>query len=258
MLQVRQLVKHFGGVHALDGVSFDVAPGECVALIGPNGAGKSTCFACLAGQHAPTSGEIVWAGRRIETLPPAARLRLGVSRTFQVAQTFEALTVRQNLQLLLGATRGLPAWNVLERSAVDAAMHLLARVGLQAQALLPVLSLPYGARKRLELAMALVPAGDGAQARLLLLDEPAAGLAPSERADLMRLVRSVARSDGDGPPMAVLYTEHNMDAVFGVADRVLVLIDGKLAAEGSPQEIARDPLVRSRYLGQAAPGGGRA
>jgi branched-chain amino acid transport system ATP-binding protein len=239
-LEVAGLVKHFGGVRAVDGVDFSVAAGECVALIGPNGAGKSTCFACIAGQHLPTRGEVRWSGRRIDGLPPAARLKRGVARTFQVAQTFEALTVRQNVQLVASGRTGLSAWNRLDAVARPEADALLERVGLAAQADADVLNLAYGAKKRLELAMALA---SGPQ--LLLLDEPAAGLAGPERADLMRLVTSLAAQG-----MAVLYTEHNMDAVFGVAHRVLVLIDGKLAAQGTPEAVAADPVVRSRYLGQ--------
>ena len=225
-LYVRQLVKHFGGVQAVNGVSFEVNPGECVALIGPNGAGKSTTFACIAGQHGLTQGEVRWAGQRVDRLRPAQRQKLGVARTFQVAQTFEALTVLQNLQLLMTAPRGLRAWNVLERAEVDAALARLEQVGLRDLAQADAKDLPYGAKKRLELAIAL--AGLPAQGpRLLLLDEPAAGLAAPERAELMARVTALAREG-----VAVLYTEHNMDAVFGVADRVLVLIDGLLAASG--------------------------
>ncbi len=258
MLQVRHLVKYFGGVKAVDGVSFEVHAGECVAMIGPNGAGKSTCFACIAGQHRPTGGEVLWAGRHIDALTPAQRLGRGVARTFQVAQTFEALTVLQNLQLAVTARLGLPAWNELDRVRVEAAGQLLARIGLQSQAHADVLGLPYGAKKRLELGIALAGLGEAAPAashaqandartpRLLLLDEPAAGLAEPERVALMQLVRSLA-AEG----LAVLYTEHNMDAVFGVADRVLVLIEGRLAAQGTPLDIARHPEVRSRYLGHA-------
>ena len=263
-LQVRHLVKHFGGVKAVQGVSFEIRAGECVALIGPNGAGKSTTFACIAGQHRLTSGEVWWNGKRLDRLSPAHRLACGVARTFQVAQTFEALTVLQNVQLLLQAPQGLTAWNVLDTKHVDAARALLSRVGLQELAHAEVLGLPYGAKKRLELAMALAGVADAATpsrvhpipgARLLLLDEPAAGLGGAERAALMKLVKSLAHGipsrDGAGAGMAVLYTEHNMDAVFGVADRVLVLIDGLLAAQGSPHEIAQHETVRARYLGRA-------
>lgn len=243
-LYVRQLVKHFGGVQAVKGVSFEVNPGECVALIGPNGAGKSTTFACIAGQHALTHGEVRWAGQRIDRLAPAQCQQLGVARTFQVAQTFEALTVLQNLQLLMTASRGLRAWNVLKSAQVPDALARLGQVGLRQLAHAEARDLPYGAKKRLELAIALAGLPETG-ARLLLLDEPAAGLAATERADLMALIQSLAKEG-----VAVLYTEHNMDAVFGVADRVLVLIDGQLAAAGTPQEVARDDTVRSRYLGR--------
>jgi branched-chain amino acid transport system ATP-binding protein len=251
-LQVKQLVKHFDGVKAVNGVSFELCAGQCVALIGPNGAGKSTLFACIAGQHALTAGEILWAGMRLNGLSPALRLARGVARTFQVAQTFEALTVLQNVQLLLQAPHGLAPYSVLDDAFTAEALALLARVGLQHLAHTDALGLPYGAKKRLELAMALANLAGAAGPRLLLLDEPAAGLAGAERSDLMALIQSLARGTPDAPGMAVLYTEHNMDAVFGVADRVLVLIDGLVAAQGLPHEIAQNELVRTRYLGQVA------
>jgi branched-chain amino acid transport system ATP-binding protein len=245
MLKVHQLVKHFGGIKAVDGISFEVQAGECVALIGPNGAGKSTCFACIAGQHRPSSGSMTWEGQPLNGLKPGARLRQGVARTFQVAQVFEALTVLQNVQLAAQAYIGLEAMSGFKKLAVqsvDSSHVLLEQTGLAAVAHRDVLSLPYGAKKRLELAIALA-----AHPRLLLLDEPAAGLESQERASLMQLVKSLAAQN-----MAVLYTEHNMDAVSGVADRVLVLMEGSLAAQGSFEEISRDSLVRSRYLGQGS------
>ncbi|WP_309682964.1 ABC transporter ATP-binding protein [Polaromonas sp.] len=249
VLQVQGLVKHFGGIKAVDGVSFEVAGGECVALIGPNGAGKSSCFACIAGQYPLTAGHIVWKGQTLDTLAPAARLKHGVARTFQVAQVFEALTVLQNVQLAVQAGRGpggISAFKLLDAQWRDEAPALLEQTGLAELASQDVLSLPYGAKKRLELAVALA-----ARPQLLLLDEPAAGLAEAERGGLMQLVKQLARQG-----MAVLYTEHNMDAVAGVADRVLVLIEGRLAAQGSFEEISRDRTVRSRYLGEQAGGGG--
>jgi branched-chain amino acid transport system ATP-binding protein len=250
-LEVNHLVKHFDGVQAVKGVSFSVAAGECVALIGPNGAGKSTTFACIAGQHALTGGQVRWHGERVDTLAPTQRLQRGIARTFQVAQTFDALTVLQNLQLLAQYPRGLQAYNVLDQADTAQAMALLEQVGLAAQAHAEARDLPYGAKKRLELAIALMGLGSKPlqtpAPQLLLLDEPAAGLSAVERAALMQLVRTLVQGRG----IAVLYTEHNMDAVFGVADRVLVLIDGLLAAQGSAQEIARDATVRSRYLGTA-------
>ena len=248
-LEVRQLVKRFGGVQALRGVSFSVNTGECVALIGPNGAGKSTTFACIAGQHAPTQGSIHWRGQSLDTLSPAQRLRCGVARTFQVAQVFEALTVLQNVQLALRGAKGVSALDVLDLQAEQQALHLLSRLDLAGSAAQIAMTLPYGAKKRLELAIALAGIFDATNSHtanaLLLLDEPAAGLAAAERADLMRVIRSLKQG------LAVLYTEHNMDAVFGVADRVIVLMDGEIAAQGIPAEVARNPLVRSRYLGSS-------
>ena len=257
MLRVHDLAKHFGGIKAVDGVSFEVAAGECVALIGPNGAGKSTCFACIAGQYLPDSGSIKWSSNRLNTLTPAARLQQGVARTFQVAQVFEALTVLQNVQLAeqarlarSGVLSHISAFRRLDAQSRGPAMALLEKTGLAELAARDVLSLPYGAKKRLELALALAgitKADENAAStpRLLLLDEPAAGLAEQERAQLMRLVKGLAQ---DG--IAVLYTEHNMDAVAEVADRVLVLIEGKLAAMGSFDEISRNSAVRRRYLGE--------
>jgi branched-chain amino acid transport system ATP-binding protein len=250
-LRVRGLTQHFGGVKALDGVGFDVPAGQCVALIGPNGAGKSTCFACLAGQQAPAAGEVLWQGQSLLSQSPAQRQSLGVARTFQVAQTFEALTVLQNIQLVLRGVPPLAWWDRLDRRQPERALRLAEQVGLLAQAHASVAELPYGAKKRLELAMALAglpQAVGGRQGQwgpsLLLLDEPAAGLARDERADMMALVRAVALQG-----VTVLYTEHNMDAVFGVASRVLVLMQGRLVADGLPEAVAQDPQVRARYLG---------
>ena len=245
MLQVQNLVKHFDGIKAVDGVSFDVAAGQCVALIGPNGAGKSTCFSCIAGQYPLTGGRVRWNGQTLDGLDARARLQHGVARTFQVAKVFEALTVLQNVQLVTQAAIGLQAisaFKSLDGRSLEAARALLEQTGLRGLENQDALSLPYGAKKRLELAMALA-----ARPGLLLLDEPAAGLAGEERSSLMQLVGQLAAKG-----MAVLYTEHNMDAVASVADRVLVLIEGRLAAQGTFEEISRDASVRKRYLGEGA------
>ena len=215
----------------------------------------------MAGQQAPTTGEVLWQGQSLLGKPPAERQGLGVARTFQVAQTFEALTVLQNIQLVLRSAASLAWWDRLDRRQPERAMQLATQAGLQSQAHATVADLPYGAKKRLELAMALAglpqavsdtgaAAGSDADRTLdrgpslLLLDEPAAGLALAERADMMALVRQVAALG-----VTVLYTEHNMDAVFGVADRVLVLMQGRLVADGLPEVVAQDPQVRERYLG---------
>lgn len=250
-LQVQGLAHSYGGVRALDGVSFEVSPGQCVALIGPNGAGKSTCFAALAGQHDVRQGQVNWRGQALQRLAPQARLQLGVARTFQVAQLFEALTVLQSLQLCLQAPAVLRWSDRLDALPVAPAMALLTQVGLQSSAASTVQELAYGAKKRLELAMALaglIAVGQREQG-LLLLDEPAAGLGPQERAQMMTLVRDCAKQG-----LAVLYTEHNMDAVFGVADRVIVLMRGRVVCDGLPQEVAAHPDVRASYLGNALEG----
>ena len=255
-LVVSGLARHFGGVQAVRDV-VTLHPGECVALIGPNGAGKSTTFACIAGQLQPHAGSVVWNGARINALDAPERIRRrGVARTFQVAQVFEALTVLQNLQLLMQIPRGLNAYDDLDRCAKPLAQALLEQVDLAAWGSTLARHLPR-CQKRLELAMALaglqdcglgVPRQRPDDAQLLLLDEPAAGLASSERQTFERWCMA-SHAMPQGAPMAVLYTEHNMDAVFGVADRALVLMDGVLVADGTPDAIARDPQVRERYLG---------
>ena len=242
-LEVRGLSVDFGGFKAVRDVDLTLFQGDLRFLIGPNGAGKTTIIDAITGL-VPSTGSIQKSGVELVGKKVHQIARLGVGRTFQTASVFEQLTVLQNLQLLMTAPRGLRAWNVLERGEVHAALARLEQVGLRDLAQADAKDLPYGAKKRLELAIAL--AGLPAQGpRLLLLDEPAAGLAGPERAELMARVTALAREG-----VAVLYTEHNMDAVFGVADRVLVLIDGLLAASGTPQEVALDATVRSRYLGR--------
>jgi ABC-type branched-subunit amino acid transport system ATPase component len=244
LLAVDQLHKRFGGVRAVDGVSFSLTAGDVVALIGPNGAGKSTLFNTIDGQLAADAGQVMFDGRPLAGLSTAVRTRLGIGRTFQVAQAFTSMTVLQNAQVALTAVRaqlevGAPLWQRHEAQA----RQLLAQVGLQAQAARPAAALAYGDLKRLELALAMANAP-----RLLLMDEPTAGMAPGERTALMQLVVALAAARG----MAVLFTEHSMDIVFGFARRVLVLSAGRLVADGPPDAVRADPEVRRVYLGGGA------
>ena len=243
-LEVQGLAKSFGGVAAVQGVSFTVAPGEMLALIGPNGAGKSTCFDMLGGQLRPDAGAVRLDGQPITGLSPNAIWRRGVGRTFQVAATFASMTVQENVQLALIAAAGqlARAWRPAARCFAPEALALLDQVGLAAQAPRGAGVLAYGDAKRLELALALAHAP-----RLLLMDEPTAGMAAAERTALMALTRRLASSRG----IAVLFTEHDMDVVFAASDRILVLDRGRLIAEGPPAAIRADPAVQASYLGTA-------
>jgi branched-chain amino acid transport system ATP-binding protein len=245
VLTVTGLSKRFGAVRAVDGIAFDVRAGELVAMIGPNGAGKTTCFNMLNGQLRPDAGAIRLDGAQIQGRAPREIYRAGVGRTFQVAATFASMTVRENVQVaLLSRHRRLrDAWSRAAALYHDAADALLERVGMLEQAARPCAVLAYGDLKRAELALAL--AGDP---RLLLMDEPTAGMAPRERSALMALAVSIVRERG----IAVLFTEHDMDVVFRHADRILVLDRGRLIAQGAPDEVRADPEVRRIYLGGVA------
>jgi branched-chain amino acid transport system ATP-binding protein len=243
-LVVRNLSKRYGGVHALRNASFTVSSGELVALIGPNGAGKTTCFNLLNGQLAPDAGSIELDAQSIAGRAPREIWRLGVGRTFQITATFGSLTVRENVQLALASheRRQYSPFGSLGDRHVGEANALLARVGMAEQAERPCALLAYGDLKRVELAIALANAP-----RLLLMDEPTAGMAPEERGSLMALAARLAKSEG----IAVLFTEHDMEVVFGHADRVLVLHSGEVIASGTPQAIRADPRVQEVYLGAA-------
>lgn len=225
-------------------VSLSVAGGELLALIGPNGAGKSTCFNMLNGQLRPDAGTIRLAGRDITGLPPRQVWRLGVGRTFQITATFGSLSVLENVQMaLLSHTRRLfGLWRPVTALDPAPALALLDRVGMAPQAARPCGVLAYGDLKRVELAIALANTP-----RLLLMDEPTAGMAPSERVALMALTARIARESG----IAVLFTEHDMDVVFTHADRLVVLDRGAMLAAGSPAEVRADPRVREVYLGSS-------
>jgi len=245
VLEVDGLSKAFGGVHAVDGVSFGVDAGEVVALIGPNGAGKTTCFNLINGQLRPDAGRVVLAGRDVTGQGARTLARSGVGRTFQVAATFASMTVRENVALALAAHAGATTSLVdggLNRldGAADA---LLERVGARDLADRHSATLAYGDLKRVEIALALAGAP-----RLLLMDEPTAGMAPRERGALMQVAAGIARRER----VALLFTEHDMDIVFGHADRVIVLDRGKILAEGAPEAIRADPRVQEAYLGVGA------
>lgn len=243
MLRVRGLSKSFGGVQAVDGVDFDIAPGELLALIGPNGAGKSTIFNLIGGQLPPDSGSARLKGCELLGLAPRRVWRLGVGRTFQIAATFASFTVAENVQMALWSHhRRLHAlWRRAARADRGQALDLLEQVGMRDQADRPCSELAYGDVKRVELAMAL--ANDPA---LLLMDEPTAGMAPAERLALMALTRRLVLERR----MAVLFTEHSMDVVFSYADRIIALARGRLIAEGSAKDIRNDPAVQQVYFGK--------
>jgi branched-chain amino acid transport system ATP-binding protein len=243
-LEVRGLSKAYGGVQAVKNVSFMLEPGEVVALIGPNGAGKTTCFNLLNGQLVPDAGEILVGKASVAGLPPHRIARFGVGRTFQITQTFGSMSVRENVQVaLLSYHHGFGSLlSVAPKLHLDEAQELLERVGMQSQAERPCAVLAYGDLKRVELATALA-----GRPRVLLMDEPTAGMAPEERSALMQLAAELAFSDR----IAVLFTEHDMSVVFGHAARVIVLHQGEIIASGTPDAVRADPKVREVYLGDA-------
>jgi branched-chain amino acid transport system ATP-binding protein len=242
VLAAQDLRKSFGGVQAVRGVSFAVAAGEMLALIGPNGAGKSTCFNMLGGQLHPDGGRVLLQDRDISFMAPRRVSRLGVGRTFQITATFASMTVRENVQMALLSHHGEAwrLWRAARHLRCAEARALLEQVGMAPQAERAACVLAYGDLKRLELAMALAGAP-----RLLLMDEPTAGMAPDARVALMTLTQRLASERG----VAVLFTEHDMDIVFGVANRILVLDHGELIAQGDPASIRADARVRAVYLG---------
>ena len=244
LLVVHGLSKAFGGIHAVEDVSFALATGEMLALIGPNGAGKTTCFNMVGGQLAPDAGSVQLDGHELVGMKPEAIWRQGVGRTFQIAETFASLTVRENVQLALLShyRRVLGAWRAARTQYAGEADALLASVGMQAQADRAMSVLAYGDVKRVELAIALAN-----RPRLLLMDEPTAGMAPEERGALMQLAAGLAHDDR----LAVLFTEHDMNVVFGFATRVIVLHLGAVIAVGAPEAVRADPRVREVYLGDA-------
>jgi branched-chain amino acid transport system ATP-binding protein len=249
LLDVQHLHKAFGGNQAVKDVSFNLQAGELLALIGPNGAGKSTTFNLVNGQLAPDSGSITLDGVSLLGRKPHELWHMGVSRTFQIAQTFGSLTVAENVQMALLSADGksLAPWRRATHYRPANALQLLEQVQLDTQAHRPCSALAYGDVKRLELAMALAN-----EPRLLLMDEPTAGMAPDERHALMTLTRNLVNQLG----VAVLFTEHSMDVVFEHADRVLVMARGALIAQGSPAQVQANPQVQAVYFGSGKTFGG--
>ena len=245
VLETHGLSKSFGGVRAVSGVDLAMPKGEIRALIGPNGAGKTTFFNMLTGQLRADAGAVLFKGQRLSGLPPYAVWRRGVSRTFQITATFASLTALDNVRVARLSHAG-KTYSLLEgagRLQADEARALLDQVGLRDQAERVAAVLAYGDLKKLELAVAL--ANDP---EVLLLDEPTAGMAPAERGALMALTERIARARG----LTVLFTEHDMDVVFSVADRVMVLHQGRVIADGPPAQVRADAQVQRVYLGEEA------
>ena len=247
LLVVKGIEKSYGANRAVSGLSFSLDRGEMIALIGPNGAGKSTTFNMLNGQILPDRGDIQFKAQSIVGRSPRQTWQAGISRTFQVAQTFGSLTLAQNVQMaLLSAHAKLFSfWQSARHYQRDKALELLRSVDLHTQADKPCANLAYGDVKRLELAIALANAPT-----LLLMDEPTAGMSARERNNLMALTHQLVNDRRDTEnALAVLFTEHNMDVVFEHAHWVLVMAQGELIAQGPPKEIRENTLVKSVYLG---------
>ena len=250
VIAVRDVSVRFGGIVALDGVGFDIREGEILGLIGPNGAGKTTLFNCLSRLYTPSSGAIEFCGRDILGLPAHRIAGLGIGRTFQNVASFRKLSVRDNIRVgAHSASRSDPASDALrlpwvrrhERRTGGTAGDLIRWLRLEDVADLPVAGLPFGTQKRVELARALA-----SEPKLLLLDEPAGGLNHDEVHELGSLIRRIRDERG----VTVLLVEHHMSLVMSVSDRVVVLNFGRKIAEGTPEEVQKNPEVVHAYLGE--------
>jgi branched-chain amino acid transport system ATP-binding protein len=244
LLQTENLAKRFGGIVATDDVTLAITAGELHAVIGPNGAGKTTLIAQLSGQLTPDAGRIRFAGHDISALPMHKRSALGLARSFQITSLFLDLSVLDNVALAVQAHAGhsFHFWRNarLETGLREPARAALARVGLSARENLPASALSHGEHRQLELAMALA-----GQPRMLLLDEPMAGLGPEESARMVATLRALKKE------LTILLVEHDMEAVFALADRITVLVYGRVIASGQPSDIRANPQVRDAYLGEA-------
>lgn len=226
-------------------MSFSVEPGEIHAIIGPNGAGKSTLFNVMTGLLAPDAGAVVFDGQRISGLPPHRVIRRGIGRSFQITNIFPRMSVFENVQVALFAHRRLSRNGVrLARSYADVgeeAVDILAQVGLAEKASGSASVLSHGDQKRLEIAISLA-----SRPRLLMLDEPTAGMSRFESWETVALLKTIAAREG----LTLVFTEHDMDIVFGISERITVLQQGGVIADGTPAEIKADPVVRKAYLGE--------
>jgi branched-chain amino acid transport system ATP-binding protein len=242
LLEVRELRKRFGGVVATDGVSLDVREGEVHALIGPNGAGKTSLIAQLSGSLMPDSGEIRFAGADVTRLPQHRRVRAGLARSYQITRLFKGFSALDNVALAVQARSGssLSFWRPVAREAAlfDEARALLDEVGLARRADAPAATLSHGEQRALEVGVALAT-----RPRLLLLDEPMAGTGPEESARMVELIERIRTR------ATILLVEHDVDAVFRLADRVSVLVNGRVIASGEPRAVREDPEVIVAYLG---------
>ncbi len=241
VLAVHDLARHFGGVRALSGVTIDVDAGERRAIIGPNGAGKTTLFNVLSGELRPTAGRVVLFGEDVTAVAPWSLARRGLARVYQRTELCPALSARENVTLALMARRIPSPMAARDRGLASRADELLERVGLTERPTVAARALSHGERRQLELAVALAAAP-----RLLLLDEPTAGMSPAETARIVELIAGLP------PALTVLIVEHDMDVVFRLASRVTVLHEGRVLAEGAPADVRADARVREVYLGSEA------
>jgi branched-chain amino acid transport system ATP-binding protein len=246
ILQVEGLKKYFGGVHAVEDIFLQLQEREIRAVIGPNGAGKTTFFNAISGKYPPTSGKVFLAGKDITGFPPHRISRLGLGKSFQVTNIFEGLTVFENVQAAVLSFKN-KGWNFLTpasrlKEINDEVMEILKAIGLEGKANFPSTSLSHGEQRHLEIGLAL-----GGRPRILLFDEPTAGMTPYESLQTMELIKKLVREKG----VTILFAEHDMDVVFSVAARITVMHQGKIIAEGTPVEIKQNHLVKDVYLGRA-------